>query len=92
MTTPRPPDTLRAKPYSVYLHKATKIALRYYSSTYMLICKEEVICILLFLGDKRTQELIFGIEGTCQHDLIRTNAVFFCQLAEKTVAFHEAAL
>ena len=92
MTTPRPPDTSRAKPYSVYLHKATKIALRFYSSTHILICKEEVIAFSLFLRDKGTQELIFGIEGACQHDLIRAYAVFLCQLAEKTVAFHEAAL
>ena len=69
-----------------------KIRLRFYSSTHMLICKEEVIAFSLFLRDKGTQELIFGIEGACQHDLIRADTVFLCQLAEKTVAFHEAAL
>ena len=69
-----------------------KIRLRFYSSTHMLICKEEVIAFSLFLRDKGAQELIFGIEGAGQHDLIRTHAVFLCQFAEKTVAFHEAAL
>ena len=69
-----------------------KIRLRFYSSTHMLICKEEVIAFSLFLRDKGTQELIFGIEGACQQDLIRADTVFLCQLAEKAVAFHEAAL
>ena len=68
-----------------------RIRLRFYSSTHMPICKEELICTSLFLGNKCAQELIFGIEGTSQHDFICTNAVFPCQFAEKTVAFHEAA-
>ena len=69
-----------------------KIRLRFYSSTHMLICKEEVIAFSLFLRDKGAQELIFGIEGACQHDLVRAYAVFLCQFTEKTVAFHEASL
>ena len=69
-----------------------KIRLRFYSSTHMLICKEEVIAFSLFLRDKGTEELILGIEGASQHDLIRADTVFLCQFAEKTVAFHEAAL
>ena len=36
--------------------------------------------------------MIFGIKRACQHNLIRSHAVFLCQLAEKAVAFHEAAL
>ena len=92
MTTPRPSDTSRAKPYSVYLHKTTKFALRFYSSTQMLFCKEKDAGNLLFLWNKGAQELIFGIEGACQHDLVRTHAVFLCQLAEKAIAFHEATL
>ena len=36
--------------------------------------------------------MIFGIKRACQHNLIRSHAVFLCQLAEKAVAFHKAAL
>ena len=62
--------------------------LRFYSSTHMLFCKEKDAGNPLFLGDKGAQELIFGIKGTGQHDLICTNTVFLCQFAEQSVTFH----
>ena len=66
--------------------------LPFHFSMFSSVCKEVCRNILLFLRNKGAQELIFGIKRACQHNLIRSHAVFLCQLAEKAVAFHEAAL